>query len=1009
MKDLLELFNEGPVAVLRWRNETGWPLASATDNVAELTGYSKEELLSGAVVYRDIIHPEDRVRVLAEAARSGNAGLPKFSHEPYRIVTPKGDVRWVRDQKLVSRDEKGVIECIIGYVVDITAEKRLRDDNRDILQKCEALLDGRESPVNIITPDYRVVSANRALLCKLKTTADAVTGRLCYEVYQRRSEPCELCAPRIVMETRTIADVEKTLPGPHGELFHFCTTAYPVFDENGNIAQVIEITTDVTERRRAEEKLREIAEEQSILLDALPAMIFWIDRDGRFVRVNERFARALKSHPDAIQGKSLFDLYPEGMASKFHNDNVNVLLSGVPKINIVEEVATPDGTIWLRTDKLPIADPNGNVRGIIGLSMDITDQKRAEEALKESGEQYRALFEDNVSVMILIDPERGVIVDANRAASSYYGYPLAEMRGMRMSRLNTCSEQQISENMSKAVSGERISFKFQHRLADGTIRDVEVYSGRIERFGKSLLYSIIHDVTDRIKAERQVLEERERLRATIRSIGDGVITTDQSGRVELMNGIAEMLTGWSQDEAAGRPLADVFCLWDKQRRERLVIPLEEALREKRIVGIADSAVLISRKGIEYRVADSAAPIMSQGELRGGVVVFRDVTEKLKTEEELQKASKLESVGLLAGGIAHDFNNILTGIFGNIELAKINIPPDHKAFRYIENANRSLERATHLSRQLLIFAKGGEPVLEDVDIADALRGIVSFNLTGSNVRAEIVLPDNLWPLRADKGQIGQVFSNLIINARQAMPTGGTIFICGENIRDMKNVMLPHLSSDFVMISVRDEGVGIPEHLLDRIFDPYFTTKKTGSGLGLATVHSIIQKHKGHAAVESRPGEGTTFRILLPAVNVPSPAVNCSTPTASLPCPVLSTGRVLIMDDEEMVQGVVGAMLEELGYVTESVYNGEEALLKYREALTSGKTFAFVLLDLTIPGGMGGKETAQKLLELDPEARMIVYSGYSDNPVVARFGEYGFYNRLMKPFTIDALRRALQGRD
>lgn len=881
MKDLSELFNKGPVVVLQWKNAFGRQLEEATENVKELTGYAQDEFLSGAVSYADIIHPADRKRVENEVFRSRDSSEDRFSHTPYRIVAKDGSVRWVNDHALVSRNAGGEVDGFISYVSDIT-EQRKNDKSFGVVQKWKALIEGRDSPINIITTDYRVVAANQVLLDRIKKREEDVVGRLCYEVYQRRSEPCEICAPRIAMETKKINSVEKTLPGADGALYYFLTTAYPVFTEDGDILQIAEITTEITDIRRAEKKLWELSAEQRILLDALPAMVFWIDLEGRFVRVNQSFARALNVSSEEIQGKSLFDFYPEEMAARFHRDNREVVESGLPKLNIVEVVETPGGAIWVKTDKLPIPDFEGNVRGIIGLSMDITEVK---------------------------------------------------------------------------------------------------------------------------KAERLVLEEKERLLATIRSIGDGVITTDNAGHVGLMNGVAEFLTGWSQEEAAGKSLSDVFVIIDTDSRKRAADPVETALNRKSTVALGESIVLISRKGVEYYVAASAAPIISQGELRGGVLVFRDITEKLNGEEELLKAKKLESVGLLAGGIAHDFNNILTGLFGNIELAKMSLPGDHKACRYIESANRSLERAIHLSKQLLTFAKGGEPVLEDVRIADTIQDIVSFNLSGSNVRTEIALPDDLWPLKADKGQIGQVFANLVINARQAMPIGGTIFIEGENLDSIVDETLPHLKGKFVRITVRDEGVGMSGSLIDRIFDPYFTTKQEGSGLGLATVHSIVQKHHGHISVSSRPGEGTAFRIYLPAEGQTEPLKNDVICGEYAMDNLLKMGRVLVMDDEEMVREVVGAMLEALGHHVEYASDGGEALQMYRQAL-SDKPFSFVLLDLTIPGGMGGKETAEKLRAIDPEVRMIVYSGYSEDPVVAHFADYGFCGRLLKPFKLEELKKVVQ---
>ena len=507
---------------------------------------------------------------------------------------------------------------------------------------------------------------------------------------------------------------------------------------------------------------------------------------------------------------------------------------------------------------------------------------------------------------------------------------------------------------------------------------------------------------DKIYAQQDLLDEREQLFVTIRSIGDGVITTDTSGKVELMNNVAEQLTGWNQDNAAGRMLSEVFNIINEKTREAVEHPVNTVLAEGRIVGLANHTILISKDGTEYNIADSAAPIRNiKSDIRGVVLVFRDVTEQLKTEEELLKSKKLESVGILAGGIAHDFNNIFTGLFGNIELAKTGLSRDHEAYPQIEAANQALEKATNLTKQLLTFAKGGDPILEEVNLQQVVQTSITFNLSGSNVKAHLNLPDDLWQVKADKGQISQVITNLIINAKQAMHDGGSLYIEAENIKDLKESTARHLSGDFVKFSMRDEGVGISAKHVERIFDPYFSTKQTGSGLGLATVHSIITQHNGHISVVSKPDIGTTFTIFLPAEKSShKPAATTHPDLAEKP--TSTPGYILIMDDEEMVRKVSAAMLKRFGYAVDFAVDGKTALEKYISADKRGNSFDIVIMDLTIPGGMGGKEAVNKLLAIDPEAKVIVSSGYSTDPVMANYSEYGFKGRLVKPFQMETLK-------
>ena len=507
---------------------------------------------------------------------------------------------------------------------------------------------------------------------------------------------------------------------------------------------------------------------------------------------------------------------------------------------------------------------------------------------------------------------------------------------------------------------------------------------------------------DKIQAQQDLRDEKEQLFVTLRSIGDGVITTDTSGKVELMNKVAEQLTGWNQDDAAGKILSEVFNIINEETRKTVKHPVDTVLAKGRIVGLVKNTILISKDGTEYNIADSAAPIGDiKSNIRGVVLVFRDITEQLKADEELFKIRKLESVGVLAGGIAHDFNNILTGLFGNIELAKMKLSKNHEAYSYIETANQALEKATHLTKQLLTFAKGGDPMLEAVSLQQVVQTSVAFNLSGSNVKAHLNLPDDLWQVKADEGQISQVIANLTINAKQAMPDGGSIYVKAENIKDLNESTAQNLSGDFVKLSIRDEGIGISAKHVERIFDPYFSTKQTGSGLGLATVHSIITKHNGHIRVASKPYIGTIFTIFLSAEKFSHKSAATTHPDLTEK-PISTSVHVLLLDDEEMVRNVSAAMLERCGYTVDFAVDGKEAMEKYISAHKSGNTFDIVIMDLTIPGGMGGKEAVNKLLAIDSEAKIIVSSGYSTDPVMANYSEYGFKGRLVKPFQMKTLK-------
>ena len=378
-------------------------------------------------------------------------------------------------------------------------------------------------------------------------------------------------------------------------------------------------------------------------------------------------------------------------------------------------------------------------------------------------------------------------------------------------------------------------------------------------------------------------------------------------------------------------------------------------------------------------------------------------ERQDAELELHKIDKLQSVGTLAGGIAHDFNNILLGLFGNISVAMEDLAKDHPSYAPLADAEKSMTRAVRLTKQLLTFAKGGDPVKEHIGLADMVEEVARFDLTGSNVSLVYHHDANLWPVDADRGQIQQVVSNLVINARQAMPSGGHLHVTLENA-DLPAEAIPGLrAGSYVKVIVRDEGGGIEPKVLDRIFDPYFTTKQTGSGLGLATVWSIINKHSGHIGVESEVSKGTTFTFYLPASSSRLSAKEESS-SAEIPSQA-NPAKILVMDDEKMVCNLASKMLARYGYTVATAPDGQEAVALYRQAMDAGAPFDAVIMDLTIPGGPGGKEVIQDLLALDPHVRAIVSSGYAEDPIMANPTAYGFKGTLAKPYTAKALREAV----
>ncbi|MDY6973702.1 MAG: ATP-binding protein [Thermodesulfobacteriota bacterium] len=391
-----------------------------------------------------------------------------------------------------------------------------------------------------------------------------------------------------------------------------------------------------------------------------------------------------------------------------------------------------------------------------------------------------------------------------------------------------------------------------------------------------------------------------------------------------------------------------------------------------------------------------------GEVEGALAVNQDITEKKALDEERQKTKKLESIGTLAGGIAHDFNNILAAILGNINLALFDTDIKKETAKLLAEAEKASLRAKNLTQQLLTFARGGDPVKETASLENVIKDSANFVLRGSNVACQYDIPNDLWWADIDKGQISQVIQNIVLNASQALPEGGTATITCENVISGIREILPFTPEQrLVKICIRDSGIGIPQNVLEKIFDPYFSTKAKGSGLGLAITQSIVNKHNGHISVESSPGEGSAFTIFLPASE--QVAVQ-QQELLEVIAPCLQA-KILIMDDEDIVRNVAKKMLMHLGHEVTLSTNGKEAIQLYKKGMKSGGIFDIVIMDLTIPGGMGGKEAVQEVLKIDHKAKVIVSSGYSTDPVMANFKEYGFCAAIVKPFQLQDLSRVI----
>lgn len=513
---------------------------------------------------------------------------------------------------------------------------------------------------------------------------------------------------------------------------------------------------------------------------------------------------------------------------------------------------------------------------------------------------------------------------------------------------------------------------------------------------------IIRERTNELSASNSRLRQSEaRFRALTETAPDAIISSDEEGRIIFFNQAASFMFGYEEGEVLGRPIEILM-------PERFRVSHRSAMARGIVSGrrpAADTTKTLfaeHRDGTEFPIELSLSS-WSSGEQSNFTAIIRDITVQLNTQGELLKSQKLESLSILAGGIAHDFNNIITGIMGNVSFARMFLDESHKASKLLAEAEKASARAAELANQLLTFSRGGEPVKRVFSLRHLVSEVVSLLLRGTSVRGVVEIPETINAVEGDEGQIGQVFTNIIINASQSMPGGGTLTVKARNIilESGNNMSLP--AGNYVSISFTDEGCGIAVENLKKIFDPFFTTKVTGTGLGLASAYSIMKKHGGDIEVRSEFGSGSTFTCYLPSTGKTSAPVGTE---ESMSTPAGSIGAsILVMDDDEAIRNLALKLLECLGHGGETCGDGAEAVEMYQAAMEAGTPYSAVIMDLTIPGGMGGREAAERILAIDPEARLLVSSGYSNDPIIANYEKYGFSGAVAKPYRAADLKNAL----
>lgn len=662
----------------------------------------------------------------------------------------------------------------------------------------------------------------------------------------------------------------------------------------------------------------------------------------------------------------------------------------------------------LPLQNIPVTQHDEIGQLLTSFNIQLNDRKEAETALQMSEKMLKTIIDTEPECVKILDENANLIMMNPAGLNMLQVESLDQVKGQCVCPLVTSEYRTAFMDLTKRVfRGETGTLVFEIVGTKGRHLWLETHAVplRNERDEITALLGMTRDVTERKQAEEAARQSEQRYSQLFNSIRDAILVTDKDRAIIDCNPAFTSLFGYRLDEIKGRTTSLLF------------------VHHEQFIELGNLAKIHSGKSpfiypIEYKKKNGETfPgevaisffTNNENETIGFIGLIKDITErkqveakKRELEEEMQKLHKLESIGTLAGGIAHDFNNLLQGVFGFISLAKLKRDDREKSLVALESAEKALHLSVKLTNQLLTFSKGGKPAKNPVDLPPIIENAAKFALSGSRSSYQIMVADGLCPAGADEGQISQVIQNIVLNADQAMPDGGRVMITMRNVHSPgRGLPLVLKKGLYVEIAISDTGIGIPEQYLSRVFDPYFTTKEKGSGLGLATSYSIIKNHNGAIDVKSALGKGTTFIIYLPATTI-AKKENPDRTVAVVPG---RSGRVLVMDDEQVVRDVAGALISELGHQVKFALHGQEAVEKYHEAQRSGLPFDIVILDLTVRGGMGGAETLRRLLEIDPGVKAVVSSGYSEAATMADYREQGFKAFLKKPYNVEELQEVL----
>lgn len=731
------------------------------------------------------------------------------------------------------------------------------------------------------------------------------------------------------------------------------------------------------------------------VLDAVNVPIFLTDINGRYIHVNKTFETLTGYTNGEVTGKTPYELKIFTDEEQYRILHQEIVTGGfIHETEMLLRIKSGEARNYLMSFQ---AVKKINNVFIAGTACDITGHKRAREDLLESEEKVRALLNATTEAALLVTTD-GIIKIANETAAQTLKLPLGELLGRSIYDLMSGEASERRKKWTQEIVKNKKIGIFEDKI-EGHFIEHSVYPVLNDKNKVTMIAIFTRDITKRRHAEERLKESEERFRSLVEE-SPFAIHIARNGIILFSNATSMKMFGYGKrSEIVGRSILDIVApqcrddVWDK------------TIRRESGEGVINSyeTTGLRKDGSEFSM-QVTVKLLSMAEGTADIVFFEDLTIRKLIEEELIKVRNLESIGTLAGGIAHDFNNLLMGVTGYMELARMQASPESRVYSYLTEAEKIADHGKELTQQLITFSQGGEPQKKEVKIAPILKSVSRFTLSGSNVKCEYLLPGNLQTIEADEAQLRQVIHNIVLNAKEAMTKGGTITIRAENATVTGEDIAPVSPGDYVKIAIEDKGAGIAPENIPKVFDPYFSTKdmgiQKGMGLGLAIAYSIVKKHNGHIIVESIPDKGTSFIVYLP---VYAKRPETSEKTESAPA---QKKRILFMDDEVFIRTIGNEILAHLGYDVTLTQDGNETILVYKQEKRAGRPFDAVILDLTMKGGIGGKDVLREILSVDPEVRAIISSGYTDDPVLSDYVSFGFRGAITKPYNINQLQEVLE---